>query len=33
MNDRFLILERSIQDDLQTIERLYEDLGIRPWMP
>lgn len=27
MNDRFLILERSIQDDLQTIERLYEELG------
>lgn len=27
MNDRFLILERNIQDDLQTIERLYEELG------
>lgn len=27
MDDRFLILERSIQDDLQTIERLYEELG------
>lgn len=27
MSDSFLILERSIQDDLQTIERLYEELG------
>ncbi|MES1240245.1 MAG: hypothetical protein ABUT39_01365 [Acidobacteriota bacterium] len=27
MDDRFLILERSIQDDLETIERLYEELG------
>jgi hypothetical protein len=27
MDDRFLILERNVQDDLQTIERLYEELG------
>ncbi len=27
MSDNFLILERSIQDDLQTIARLYEELG------
>lgn len=27
MDDRFLILERSVQGDLQTIERLYEELG------
>ncbi len=27
MNDSFLILERGIADDLQTIERLYDDLG------
>ena len=27
MDDRFLILERNVQNDLQTIERLYEELG------
>jgi hypothetical protein len=27
MNEKFLVLERNIQKDLETIERLYEDLG------
>jgi hypothetical protein len=27
MNERFLVLERNIQKDLETIDELYEDLG------
>lgn len=27
MKDKFLILERNIQEDLERIEKLYEDLG------
>lgn len=27
MNEKFLVLERNIQKDLETIERIYEDLG------
>jgi hypothetical protein len=27
MSDRFLVLERSIQEDLRVVERLYDELG------